>query len=152
MPMKCSRKCSELPDVISDSHRLSHVVYHKDQSAHQCRSHMGAHYHMRNLQTAMWLEFSPEEGSIGQYESPGRRVARREERMKKGVERRERGSVTSSARGAIDLWDKRGISHRPVCLCNRKLFGVKVGRLQTCDSGEMTQLLPSSTTKPDHRA
>ena len=43
--------------------------------------------------------------------------------MKKGVERRERGSVTSSARGAMDLWDKRDISHRPVYLCNRKPFG-----------------------------
>ena len=43
--------------------------------------------------------------------------------MKKGVERRERGCVTSSAREAIDLWDKRDISHRPVYLCNRKPFG-----------------------------
>ena len=125
---KYSRKCSELTDVISDSHLLSHVVYHKDQSAFHPPVW---DYHMRNLQTAMWLEFSPEEGSIGQYESPGRRVARRGEGMKKGVERRERGSVTPSAREAIDLWDKRGISHRPVCLCNRKLFGVKVRRLQT---------------------
>ena len=53
-----------------------------------------------------------------------RRVARRGEGMKKGVERRERGGVTSSsARESIALWDKRDISHRPVYLCNRKQFG-----------------------------
>ena len=63
-------------------------------------------------------------------------MARREERTKKGVERRERGSVTSSAREAIDcnrLVGQEGLPHSPVYLCNRKLFGVKVRRLQTCD-------------------
>ena len=94
-----------------------------------------------------------EEGTIGQYESPERRVARRGEGMKKGVERRpERGSVTSSAREATDLWDKKG--HIPwTCLpLQQETVWCQGEEAQTCDSGEMTQSLPSSTTKPDHRA
>ena len=73
----------------------------------------------------MRLEFPPEEGSIGQYESPSEEEGGEEGRRdEEGAERRERGGVTSSsARESIALWDKRGISHIPVYLCNRKRFG-----------------------------
>ena len=61
---------------------------------------------------------------LGSTKALVRKVARRGEGMKKGSnEGRGVGVTSSSIRESIALWDKRGISHIPVYLCDRKRFG-----------------------------